>query len=118
MVTSSTERLARVRMRVGGVPEPARLVTAECVTWGKPHPEPFLAGAKLLGFEAAECVVFEDAPPGIEAGRAAGCTVVATTFSLPAAELGAANYIVADLTQVTVEPGASGMVLRLGQLAS
>ena len=118
VVTSSTERLAWARMRMGGVPEPARLVTAETVTRGKPLPDPFWAGAKLLGFEPGECVVFEDAPPGIEAGRAAGCTVVATTFSLPAAELDAANYVVPDLTQVTVEPTESGMVLRLGQLAS
>ena len=118
VVTSSTERLALARMRLGGVPEPRRLVTAECVTWGKPHPEPFLAGAKLLGFEPAECVVFEDAPPGIEAGRAAGCTVVATTFTLPAEELAAANYIVPDLTEVAVESGADGLVLRLGSLDS
>jgi sugar-phosphatase len=118
VVTSSTERLARARMRAGGVPMPQRLVTAESVMHGKPRPDPFLAGAKMLGFRPEECVVFEDALPGIEAGRAAGCTVVATTFTLPAGELGAADFIVPDLTGVTVESGADGPVLRMGQLVN
>ena len=68
VVTSATERLARVRMAAGGVPVPERLVTAEFVTRGKPHPEPFLAGAALLGFAPEECVVFEDSASGAKAG--------------------------------------------------
>ena len=83
VVTSATERLARVRMGVGGVPLPQKLVAADFVTRGKPHPEPFLTGAALLGFAPHECVVFEDSASGAKAGRAAGCTVVATTFSHP-----------------------------------
>jgi hypothetical protein len=45
VVTSATERLARARMAAGGVPAPDELVTADFVTRGKPHPEPYLAGA-------------------------------------------------------------------------
>jgi sugar-phosphatase len=118
VVTSATERLARIRLAAGGIPIPDRLVTAELVTRGKPDPEPFLAGAALLGFKPGECVVFEDSASGVRAGRAAGCTVVATTFSHSPDSLGDAHYVIEDLTGVTVENGASGIVLRLGRLAS
>jgi sugar-phosphatase len=113
VVTSATERLARVRMGAGGVPLPRRLVAADFVTRGKPHPEPYLTGAALLGFAPQECVVFEDSASGARAGRAAGCTVVATTFSHPVELLDAAHYLVEDLTgmNVTVLPGDAGLVL-------
>src|SRR5580692_8380815 len=103
VVTSATERLARIRMAAGGIAVPRRLVTAEHVTRGKPHPEPFVAGAALLGVAPGECVVFEDSASGAIAGRAAGCTVVATTFSHPAELLDAAHYLVRDLTGIKVE---------------
>ena len=122
VVTSATERLARVRLAAGGVPVPDRLVTANHVTRGKPHPEPFLAGAALLGLPPEACVVFEDSSSGAQAGRAAGCTVIATTFSHSVDSLGAAHYLVRDLTDVRVEPQspdtrAAGLVLRVRVLA-
>ena len=52
-------------------------VSAEEVAHGKPAPDIFIAAAHYLGFEPHECIVFEDAPAGIEAGKAAGCFVVA-----------------------------------------
>lgn len=113
VVTSATERLALVRLAAGGVPLPERLVTANQVTKGKPHPEPFLAGAALLGFAPEECVVFEDSSSGAQAGRTAGCTVVATTFSHPVETLNAAHYLVSDLTGVSAEPLAHGEGLAL-----
>jgi sugar-phosphatase len=116
VVTSATERLARVRMAAGGVPVPARLVTANHVTRGKPHPEPFLAGAALLGLRPETCVVFEDSSSGAQAGRAAGCTVIATTFSHPDETLGAAHYLVRDLTDVRAEVNGEGLVLRVTPL--
>ncbi len=116
VVTSATERLARVRLAAGGIPVPERLVTANQVTRGKPHPEPFQAGAALLGFSPRECVVFEDSSSGAQAGRAAGCTVVATTFSHSIESLDAANYLVNDLTGISVERSGDGMVLRLTPL--
>ena len=118
VVTSATARLARVRLSAAGLPVPERLVTAERVSNGKPHPEPFLAGAALLGFPAQACVVFEDSLSGAQAGRAAGCTVVATTFSHGIESLDAAHYVVPDVTGVRVSEGAEGLVLRLGELAS
>lgn len=101
VVTSATEPLARVRLAAGGIPVPERIVTAESVAQGKPHPAPYLAGAAVLGFAPQKCVVFEDAASGAQAGRAAGCTVIATTFSHPAEALQAAHYLIPDLTGVT-----------------
>jgi len=119
VVTSATERLARVRLAVGGIPVPERLVTADQVTKGKPHPEPFLAGAALLGLKPEECVVFEDSASGTKAGRAAGCTVVATTFSHSVESLDAAHYLVEDLSgmRVTVLGGDEGLVLGFTPMA-
>lgn len=116
VVTSATERLARVRMAAGGVPVPERLITAEAVHAGKPDPAPYLAGAALLGLAPQDCVVFEDASSGVGAGRAAGCTVIATTFSHPAESLSAAHHLVEDLTGIAVKAAADGLELRFQPL--
>jgi sugar-phosphatase len=120
VVTSATERLARVRLAAGGVPVPERLITADQVTEGKPHPAPFLAGAALLGFAPEECVVFEDSSSGAQSGRAAGCTVVATTFSHSIESLHAAHYLIEDMTRVSAEtlPGDRGILLHLTPLGN
>jgi sugar-phosphatase len=117
VVTSATERLARLRLAAGGIPVPEKLVTADQVKCGKPHPEPFLAGAALLGVEPADCVVFEDSASGAEAGRAAGCTVVATTFSHPAESLKAAHFLLRDLTGIRVERRGDQIVLKFTPLS-
>lgn len=102
VVTSATEALARVRLAAGDIPVPERIITAESVSQGKPDPAPYSAGAALLGLAPEECVVFEDAAYGTKAGRAAGCTVVATTFSHSIESLDAAHYLIHDLTEVEV----------------
>lgn len=119
VVTSATDRLARIRLTQAGVPVPARLVTADDVKLGKPDPAPYLAGATLLGLSPEDCVVFEDAESGTLAGRAAGCTVIATTFSHQAESLGAAHYLIEDVTGVLVRnlPGEQGIVLTFTPLA-
>ncbi len=83
LVTSSTRPLAEVRLRAAGLPLPAHLVTGSDVHAGKPHPEPFLKAASVLQVAAADCLVVEDTPAGIEAGKAAGARVLAlrTTMS-------------------------------------
>ncbi len=118
VATSATERLARARLAAGGIPVPPRLITANQVTHGKPHPEPFLNGAALLGLAPEDCVVFEDSSAGAQAGRQAGCTVIATTFSHPVDTLDAAHYLVEDLTGIAVNvlPGDQGMELKLTPL--
>ncbi len=66
---------------------PATLVCADEITRGKPDPEPYLLGAERLGVAPADCVVLEDAPAGIAAGKAAGMTVIALRTTHADAEL-------------------------------
>src|ERR1700686_3758789 len=75
IVTSCTRRLAEVRIKAAGLPLPKKMITSNDIIHGKPHPEPYLKGASLLGFLPADCVVIEDAPAGIRAGKAAGSRV-------------------------------------------
>jgi beta-phosphoglucomutase len=58
------------------------IVTGDSVTLNKPHPEPYLTAAKKLGAMPEECLVFENAPLGIKAAKAAGmfCVAVKTTI--------------------------------------
>jgi mannitol-1-/sugar-/sorbitol-6-phosphatase len=116
VVTSATERLARLRLASAGIKVPERLVTAETVNEGKPHPAPYLAGAALLGFAPEECLVFEDSASGVAAGCAARCIVVATTVSHEAEHLECASYLVADLTGVTASVVPEGLALRFTPL--
>lgn len=76
LVTSADRILADIRMQAAGLTMPTTTVTAEAVTHGKPHPEGYLKAAALLGAEPADVVVFEDAPAGIAAARAAGMRTV------------------------------------------
>jgi mannitol-1-/sugar-/sorbitol-6-phosphatase len=102
VVTSATERLARSRMRYGGIPEPKYLVSADKVSKGKPDPEPYLEGAKLLGLRPEDCLVIEDSASGAKAGHAAGCRVLATLFSHALETLSAADWVVKSLKDVKV----------------
>jgi sugar-phosphatase len=103
VVTSATERLARRRMEHGGIRVPARIVAADMVAHGKPHPEPYRKGAELLGLSPAECLVIEDSASGAQAGHAAGCTVLATLFSHSLEALRDADWIVRSLDDVHVQ---------------
>ena len=115
VVTSCTRRLARVRLRAAGLPVPEELVTANDISNGKPHPEPFLKGAALLGLAPADCVVFEDAPAGIRAGKAAGARVIAlqTTERDDLLRQAGADWIVADCSSVRVTEASRGTEISL-----
>jgi mannitol-1-/sugar-/sorbitol-6-phosphatase len=91
LVTSCSKPLAHVRLQAAGIPVPEKMITSDDVRRGKPDPEPYLKGAALLGLPASECVVFEDAPAGIRAGKAAGARVLALPTSSPANDLKAAG---------------------------
>jgi len=79
IVTSASLELARRRLAAAGMPLPAVMITAEDVTRGKPDPQGYRLAAKRLGVDPADCLVFEDAPAGIGAGKAAGAEVVVIT---------------------------------------
>lgn len=103
VVTSATERLARSRMELGGIRVPARIVSAEMVSQGKPDPEPYRKGAALLGLSPAECLVIEDSASGAKAGHAAGCKVLATLYSHALDSLKDADWVVGSLEDVHVQ---------------
>lgn len=114
VVTSGTRYLATRRLQRNGLPAPVAFVTADEVTQGKPHPEPYLKGAELLGVPPRECLVFEDAPAGIEAARAAGMTAIAVATTYPAADLAHAAAVVKDLSQVKAQVNGAGLEVFLG----
>ncbi|WP_033300411.1 HAD-IA family hydrolase [Nocardiopsis gilva] len=109
IVTSCTRALAEARLKAVGLEAPT-LVTADDVSRGKPDPEPFELGAKLLGVAVDRCVVFEDAPAGLAAARDAGASTVAVTTTHGAADL-EADVVVDDLARVAVGPGVGGGVV-------
>ena len=110
IVTSATRPLAQVRLHAAGLPVPENLVTARDAKRGKPHPDPYLMGAQLLGVPPMECVVIEDAPSGIRAGKAAGVHVVALRTTASDAELqeAGADWVVDDCAELFVETTAPG----------
>jgi len=108
VVTSGTRLLASARLRFCGLPVPKVLVTAEDVSHGKPHPEPYLKGAELLGFKPDDCLVIEDAPAGIQSARVGGFKVIGITSTYPAPKLSEADAVVAGLEQIQVRSNGSG----------
>ena len=93
-------------------------MTAEDVEHGKPDPQPYLAAAAALGAEPLRCLVVEDAPAGIAAGKAAGAAVLAVTTTFAASELGAADYLAPSLAGLSLRSAALDGELELGLLES
>jgi mannitol-1-/sugar-/sorbitol-6-phosphatase len=89
VATSGPRVMATERIRQAGLPLPAVLVCAEDVLHGKPSPDVYLMAAAALAVSPRECIVIEDAPPGIEAARAAGMGVIALTTTHRRSELDA-----------------------------
>jgi beta-phosphoglucomutase family hydrolase len=81
------------------------VIGADDIEKGKPDPEVFLTAANRLGVSPTNCIVFEDAPLGIEAARRAGMRVVAFTTMLGATELGSipgVSLVVDDYTELDI----------------
>jgi len=102
IVTSCTRALANVRIKAAGLPLPRKMITSNDIQHGKPNPDPYLKGAALLGFPAEECIVLEDVPAGVRAGKSAGARVIAftTTVQARALEEAGADWILKDCAQV------------------
>lgn len=86
--------------------EPPHLVVAEDVEQGKPDPACYLLGRSRLGLpESASVLVLEDSPSGVKAGKAAGFTVIglATTHAIDRIQQAGADYLVRDLSSVTMQ---------------
>ena len=115
IATSCTRPLAEVRLRAAGLPIPERIVTSTDVTQGKPHPEPFLKAAAKLGFAASECVVVEDVPAGIRAGKEAGAKVIAFRTTVEESELrrAGADFVLDNCADISVKPNSEELSLIL-----
>ena len=116
IVTSATRRLLLGRLAAAGLPVPERLISADMVVNGKPHPEPYSRGAERLGFAPADCLVVEDAPPGVGAGKAAGCPVLGVLGTHSVAELHHADWVAASLERVRVEVQADRLRVEFDAL--
>lgn len=116
IATSGTRDLATVRIRAAGLPVPAKIITASDITFGKPNPEPYQKAAALLGVSVERCVVLEDVPAGIRAGKTAGARVIALRTTVGEEELryAGADFVVDTCADVEVESfSADGLVLSL-----
>jgi mannitol-1-/sugar-/sorbitol-6-phosphatase len=100
IVTSCTLPLALSRIEAAKIPMPSHSVTFNDVTLGKPHPEPFVLGAKRIGLNPNQCWVIEDAPAGVQAGKAAGCTVAAVLTSHEKDQLTQADHFLNHLDEL------------------
>lgn len=79
VVTSAPRVLAQRRLAAAGLPPPPVLIAAEDIARGKPDPACYRLAASRLGVDPRDCLVFEDAPMGIQAGEAAGSQVLVIT---------------------------------------
>lgn len=112
-VTSGSQQLMRARLAAAGLPVPNVLIAAEDVSAGKPDPDGYVKAAAALGVDVRRCLVVEDAPPGISAARAAGAWTLAVATSHQVADLESADAVVGNLTALTIEPGATGLVVTI-----
>lgn len=113
IVTSCGRDLARLRLGSVGVPRPDIMVVAEDAKRGKPAPDGYLLGAERLGVAPSECIVFEDAPAGVAAGKAAGATVIAVRTNYEPEHLADADATAADLRSIQVSLGHDGFIVSV-----
>lgn len=115
IATSCTRPLAEVRLRAAGLPIPKTMITSSDVKIGKPDPEPYLKAAAQLGFAASDCIVVEDAPAGVRAGKAAGARVIAflTTMIRRDLEDAGADWIAQNCADLGASSNGDGLHLGL-----
>ncbi|MGA2002712.1 MAG: HAD family hydrolase [Terriglobales bacterium] len=115
IATSCTRPLAEVRLRAAGLPIPKTMITSSDVKIGKPDPEPYLKAAAILNFAASDCVVVEDAPAGVRAGKAAGARVIAfpTTMARDELERAEPAWIVHNCADIAARVDPGGLLLSL-----
>lgn len=97
VVTSAKGDNVRHRFTLAGLPIPNVLIDNGAVSHGKPHPEGYLAGAASVKRHPKDCLVVEDAPAGVTAGKAAGMTVLALGTTHEKADLDEADLFESSL---------------------
>lgn len=111
IVTSCGRDLARLRLGSVGVPAPDVMVAAEDAKRGKPAPDGYVLGAERLGVTAAECIVFEDAPAGVAAGKAAGAKVIGVLTNYDPEHLAEADATIPDLRSIQVRSHGEELIV-------
>lgn len=118
IVTSAPRALAMRRLEAIGLRPPTVFITAEDITRGKPDPACYRLAASQLGYQTQDCVVFEDAVAGIQAGEAAEAAVVVITATHPH-EIDTPHPKVRDYSNLRATVGADGNLgLVLAQQSS
>ena len=115
IVTSCGRDLARLRLGAVGLPAPDVLIVAEEVPRGKPAPDGYRLGAERLGYAPSACIVFEDAPAGVAAGKASGARVLALTTNYAPRDLqeAGADATIADLRSIRVRAEHDAFVVTI-----
>lgn len=118
IVTSCTRPLAEVRIRAAGLPTPGLFITANEITHGKPHGEPYQKGAAGLGFTPEQCIVVEDALAGIASGKNAGARVIAftTTASIDDLVVAKPDWLLKDCSAIRLEGSEPDLQLALEEV--
>ncbi|KJA29361.1 hypothetical protein HYPSUDRAFT_32773 [Hypholoma sublateritium FD-334 SS-4] len=120
IVTSASNGYAPRALKRSGITLPLKgIITSNDVARGKPHPDPYLAGAALLGIDATKCLVVEDAISGLKSGRAAGSLTLAVCTSTERDVIvksdAKPDFIVTDLTKVSLKVENGRLELTIDQ---
>ncbi|OZJ06900.1 hypothetical protein BZG36_00154 [Bifiguratus adelaidae] len=113
--TSGGYLLAKNRLAHLGVKLPEVFVTYGAVKQGKPAPDSYLLAAEKLGVPPQDCIVFEDAVAGVQAGKAAGMRVVGLLTAVKEQELreAGADVVVKDMTYLDVQEEGDALQLLI-----
>lgn len=103
IVTSGSLRVASARLNYAGLPKPAVFITANDIKAGKPAPDAYLLASYRLHVQPEDCVVVEDAPAGIQAGKSAGMKVIGVASSHSKEELMQADVVVRQLADIKIQ---------------
>ncbi|PKO09512.1 MAG: HAD family hydrolase [Chloroflexi bacterium HGW-Chloroflexi-2] len=108
IVTSGGFELVQARLKKADLPMPKYIISADDVTQGKPSPQPYLMGANKLEVPVDQCVVVEDAPIGVKAGKAAGMRVIGIASTHPHKELldVGVDFLVENLLKIQISENA------------
>lgn len=114
IVTSGSRLAAEARLKYVGLPVPQVLVTADEIQSGKPAPDGYLLAAGRLAVAPGRCVVIEDSPVGVEAGKAAAMEVIGVASTHTAEDLRKADVVVNQLGDIRLRSDGEMIELRIG----
>lgn len=112
IVTSGSRQVTEARLRHVKLPIPSVFITSENVKVGKPAPDGYLLAAQQLHVPPMECVIIEDAPAGVKAGKAAGMHVIAIVSTHTRGELQEADMILQQLADLKLSKRNDGITIH------